>query len=82
MKSVQITGVDRNEWVEVPQPEAGSNDVLLKIKACGICGSDAMYSHWGGIPPHEGPTPLGHEPAAEVVKSGQRSKASRLAITW
>ncbi len=70
MKSVTVTGRDRVEWVEVPEPEVGPTDVLLKIKACGICGSDAMYAHAGGIPPHEGATHLGHEPAAEIVQIG------------
>lgn len=70
MKSVYVTGPDTNEWVDIPKPEAGPDDVLLQIKACGICGSDAMYSHVGGIPPRQGATPLGHEPAAEVVEVG------------
>jgi len=70
MKSVQVTGPDRNEWVDVETPAVGANDVLLAIRACGICGSDAFYSHVGGIPPRQGATPLGHEPAAEVVEIG------------
>jgi (R,R)-butanediol dehydrogenase / meso-butanediol dehydrogenase / diacetyl reductase len=70
MKSVQVTGIDTNEWVEIDKPTIGPNDVLLKIKACGICGSDGLYSHMGGIPPRQGATPLGHEPAAEVVEVG------------
>ncbi|MFT3796940.1 zinc-dependent alcohol dehydrogenase [Microbacterium sp.] len=70
MKSVYVTGVDRIEWVEVDEPTIGSRDVLLAIRACGICGSDAFYAHVGGIPPRQGATPLGHEPAAEVVAIG------------
>lgn len=70
MRSVQVTGVDTNEFVEVPEPEVGPHDVLLAIRACGICGSDALYSHNGGIPPRLGETRLGHEPAAEVIELG------------
>ncbi|MFT4051206.1 MAG: zinc-binding dehydrogenase [Microbacterium sp.] len=70
MKSVHVVAPDTNAWVDIDQPVAGPADVLLKIKACGICGSDAMYSHNGGIPPRQGATPLGHEPAAEVVEVG------------
>ncbi|MFT4052455.1 MAG: zinc-binding dehydrogenase [Microbacterium sp.] len=70
MKSVYVTGVDRNEWVDVPEPTIGAGEVLLAIRACGICGSDGFYSHIGGIPPRQGATPLGHEPAAEVVAIG------------
>ncbi|WP_243076360.1 zinc-binding dehydrogenase [Microbacterium sp. SS28] len=70
MKSVYVTGPDTEAWVDIETPTIGAADVLLKIKACGICGSDAMYSHNGGIPPRIGATPLGHEPAAEVVEVG------------
>ena len=70
MKSVYVTGVDTNSWVDIEKPTAGPGDVLLKVRACGICGSDAFYSHNGGIPPRMGATPLGHEPAAEVVEVG------------
>ena len=38
------------------------------MRACGICGSDAFYIARGGIPPREGATPIGHEPAGEVVR--------------
>lgn len=70
MRSVIITGVDRVEWAEIPEPEVGPRDVLLRVRACGICGSDAMYASVGGFPPHQGAMPLGHEPAAEVVEIG------------
>lgn len=70
MKSVMVTGVDKIEWVEVDDLTTGDGEVLLKIRACGICGSDASYAHMGGIPPHQGKTRLGHEPAAEVVEIG------------
>ncbi|WP_435749187.1 zinc-dependent alcohol dehydrogenase [Microbacterium sp. PMB16] len=70
MKSVRVTAPDVVDWVEVDAPTTGPGDVLLKIRACGICGSDALYAHMGGIPPHQGDTALGHEPAAEVVEIG------------
>ncbi|GAA2971646.1 threonine dehydrogenase-like Zn-dependent dehydrogenase [Microbacterium terrae] len=70
MKSVHVIAVDTEGWVDVEQPAVGPADVLLKIKACGICGSDALYAGNGGIPPRIGATPLGHEPAAEIVEVG------------
>jgi len=70
MRSVRVTGPDTAEWVEIPEPTPGRADVLLAMKACGICGSDAFYTHIGGIPPRQGATPLGHEPAAEVIDVG------------
>ncbi len=70
MKSVRVTAPDVAEWVEVDPLTPAPGEVLLKIRACGICGSDALYTHVGGIPPRQGNTPLGHEPAAEVVELG------------
>jgi threonine dehydrogenase-like Zn-dependent dehydrogenase len=40
------------------------------MRACGICGSDALYISLGGLPPRQGQMPLGHEPAGEVVEVG------------
>lgn len=70
MRSIQVTGPNQVDWVEIDKPECGPRDVLLKMKACGICGSDGLYTMHGGIPPRQGETPLGHEPAGEVVEVG------------
>ena len=70
MKTLMVTGADVAEFVETTRPEAGPNDVVVRIRACGICGSDALYTHVGGIPPRQGATPLGHEPAGEVSVVG------------
>ncbi|KAF9878433.1 FAD dependent oxidoreductase [Colletotrichum karsti] len=71
MKSLRVTGPGEISWVDIPQPKAGPNDVLLKMKACGICGSDSLYEEMGGVPPRRNCHPLGHEPAAEVVAVGK-----------
>ncbi|GLY05562.1 MULTISPECIES: zinc-binding dehydrogenase [Actinoplanes] len=70
MKSVQVTGPGQTGVVEIDKPVAGPADVLVRIRACGICGSDGLYISVGGIPPRQGATPLGHEPAGEVVEVG------------
>ncbi len=70
MKAVMVTGPGTNAIVEVEEPVAGPDDVLVRIRACGICGSDHMYTMYGGIPPRQGATPLGHEPAGEVAAVG------------
>jgi threonine dehydrogenase-like Zn-dependent dehydrogenase len=54
---------------EVPRP--GSADVLIKVKACGVCGSDLTYIKHGGINRKPGGvTPIGHEAAGEVIAVG------------
>ena len=69
MKASVVTAPGETRVVDVPNPTAGPNDVLVKMRACGICGSDALYISIGGLRP-EGQTPLGHEPAGEVVEVG------------
>jgi threonine dehydrogenase-like Zn-dependent dehydrogenase len=71
MRAVMVTGPGETRVVEVPTPSAGPKDVLVKMRACGICGSDALYIAMGGLPPRQGKTPLGHEPAGVVVEVGR-----------
>ena len=53
------------------RPEAGPKDVVIKMKACGICGSDLSYIKMGGIMRQPGGvTALGHEGAGEVMQVG------------
>jgi acetyl esterase/lipase len=57
MKSVVVTGPDTTEVLDVERPAVGASDALIRVRACGICGSDAFYIHIGGIPPRQGATP-------------------------
>jgi alcohol dehydrogenase, propanol-preferring len=54
----------------VPVPTVGSGEVLVRIRACGICASDLHVV--AGITPHGPDLPqiLGHEPAGEVAAVG------------
>jgi (R,R)-butanediol dehydrogenase / meso-butanediol dehydrogenase / diacetyl reductase len=52
------------------RPEPGPQDVVVKMKACGICGSDLSYIKNGGIPLPGTKTALGHEGAGEVLFVG------------
>lgn len=65
-----VTGPGQTQVVDAPKPTVGAADVLVKMRACGICGSDAMYISLGGLPPRQGEMPLGHEPAGEVIEVG------------
>lgn len=70
MKTVMVTAPGQTAIVDTPVPEVGPADVLVRMRACGICGSDGLYISVGGIPPRQGATPLGHEPAGEVAAVG------------
>jgi L-iditol 2-dehydrogenase len=65
-------GVYRDKGVvrveEVPVPEVGEREVLIKVAACGICGTDIKKIFQGYVEP---PQILGHELAGTVVAVGQ-----------
>jgi threonine dehydrogenase-like Zn-dependent dehydrogenase len=61
------------ELVEIPVPRPGSGELLIKVAACGICGSDLHIYEWAlgaeRFAPRL-PMVLGHEPAGIVVEVG------------
>jgi L-iditol 2-dehydrogenase len=78
--AVRLTGIGRIEHVEVPVPEPGAGEVLLRVLAVGLCGSDAHWFEEAGIGDAvlgEGLI-LGHELCA-VIESGPRS-GERVAV--
>lgn len=61
------------EMIEIPMPEIlHENDVLIKMKVVGVCGSDVHYYTQGKIGSQivQYPFPVGHEGAGEVVEVG------------
>ncbi len=50
MKVSVVTAPGETRVVEAPKPTVGPADVLVKIRACGICGTDALFISMGGIP--------------------------------
>src|SRR5262250_1195768 len=67
------TGVVRVE--EVPVPEVGANEVLIKVATCGICGTDIKKIFQRYVEP---PQILGHELAGTVVAVGAGVSKFRL----
>jgi L-iditol 2-dehydrogenase len=53
---------------EMPKPKVGPDEVLIRVEASGICGSDVL--EWYRI--HKAPLVLGHEVAGEIVEVGER----------
>jgi threonine dehydrogenase-like Zn-dependent dehydrogenase len=71
MRVLNIHGVGDVRLDPREPPKAGDKDVVVKVKACGICGSDLSYIKIGGIMRKEGGvTPIGHEAAGEVIAVG------------
>jgi D-arabinose 1-dehydrogenase-like Zn-dependent alcohol dehydrogenase len=70
MRAVQLTHIGKAlEHTDVPIPEIGSSDVLVRVAAAGICHSDAHYR--AGISKMDNlPLTLGHEVAGRVAEAG------------
>ncbi len=64
-------------WLEdVPEPELGVNDVLIRIDRTGICGTDLHIFNWDAWAQRTIPVPMvvGHEFVGEVVDVGSNVK--------
>lgn len=75
MKSVYTSEPGVIAIREIERPAAGPEDAIVRIRACGICGTDTFFVTAGGMPvsPDEClAIPLGHEPAGEVVEVGDK----------
>ena len=70
MKAVRFIGANQPlQMQEIPIPQIGERDLLVKIKAAGVCHSDAHYRA-GVSPVRPVPLTLGHEVAGVVEKIG------------
>ena len=78
MKLLNIHGVGDVRVDDYQRPEHGPKDVVVRMKACGICGSDLSYIKMGGIPNPLPTTALGHEGAGEVLHVGSEVKGVSL----
>ncbi len=73
MKALVKKKAERGLWLEdVPVPEIGINDVLIKIRKTSICGTDVHIYNWDGWAQKNIPVPLtiGHEFVGEIVEMG------------
>jgi D-arabinose 1-dehydrogenase-like Zn-dependent alcohol dehydrogenase len=67
MKSVRTAAPGTIEMAEIQRSVPGPRDLLVRVCACGICGTDAAFVQMRGMPLGPGretaSIPLGHEPA-------------------
>jgi L-iditol 2-dehydrogenase len=82
MKAALLHGVRDLRLGEVPVPERSSDEVLLKVRAVGVCGSDLHHYLEGAIGSSRATEPfiLGHEFAAEVVEGGPLTPGTLVAV--
>ena len=74
MKAAVFHGLGQALTIEdQPEPKPGPGEIVLRVKSCGICGSDL---HAAELPPGLPPgTVMGHEFAGEVIEVGADAKA-------
>ena len=72
MNAIRLTAWERPaELVDVPVPEPGPGEVLVRVSGAGLCHSDLHLMHWReGSMPYELPFTLGHEVAGTVAALG------------
>jgi threonine dehydrogenase-like Zn-dependent dehydrogenase len=71
MKQVNVHGPEDVRIDQVADPMPGARDAVIRVAACGICGTDLRYVRLGGLAgPTREPMPLGHELAGIVDAVG------------
>jgi threonine 3-dehydrogenase len=82
LKAIRKTAArpDALEWADIPIPACGADEVLLRVKAASLCGTDAHIYNWDGSVAEKilaatdrlrRPLVIGHEFCGEVVEVGR-----------
>jgi len=74
MKAAMYYSLDDIRIQDVPKPKIGVDEVLVEMKACGVCGSDLMEWYLRS----RVPLVLGHEPAGVIVEAGKNVRNFRV----
>lgn len=69
MKALLLVDKRRLEITDMATPEIGESDLLVRVKACGICGSD-VHGYDGSTGRRIPPIVMGHEAAGVVERAG------------
>ena len=69
MRALLLEEYMRLAYVETPEPEIGESDVLIAVRACGICGSD-VHGMDGSSGRRQVPIIMGHEAAGVIAAVG------------
>ncbi len=71
MKAMLLSQYKQLEITEMPEPEPGAFDVLISVRACGICGSD-VHGYDGSTGRRVPPIVMGHEAAGVITQVGSQ----------
>jgi L-iditol 2-dehydrogenase len=73
MQALLLKNYKELELTDMPVPEIGADDLLIKVSACGICGSD-VHGYDGSTGRRIPPLVMGHEAAGVVAGAGAAVK--------
>lgn len=73
MKALVYTGVRQLDYLDLPDPQTGPEDALVRVEAVGICGSD-MHAWAGHDERRPAPLILGHEAAGTVLEGPMKGR--------
>jgi len=76
MKALVLEDYNHFEYKNVPEPKIGPEDVLIRVMACGICGSD-IHGMDGSTGRRQPPIIMGHEAAGVIAEVGPDVKEWR-----
>ena len=77
MKAAVLKGIENLEMEDISRPTPSPQEILIKVKACSICGTDIRVYHHG----HKHmrfPRITGHELSGEIVEIGKRVEGHKL----
>ncbi len=69
MKALVLSEYKKLVYTEVPKPQIEANEVLIRVKACGICGSD-VHGYDGSTGRRRPPVIMGHEASGIIEETG------------
>jgi L-iditol 2-dehydrogenase len=71
MRAAILYGKEDLRTQEVDIPKVGEDEVLIRVKACGVCGTDARVYHQGIEKRWKSPIIMGHEITGQIVELGK-----------
>jgi L-iditol 2-dehydrogenase len=77
MKALVLNRYSKLDYQEFPAPAPAADEVLLRIRACGICGSD-IHGWDGSTGRRQPPLIMGHEASGEIAAVGPRVERWRV----
>ena len=70
MKALLLSEYKKLNVVDMPTPEIAEDEVLVRVRACGICGSD-IHGYDGSTGRRIPPIVMGHEAAGDIAQVGK-----------